>query len=67
MKKYTLLSNFIFAYKPIWQNKRIFILDSLLEIVLSVVVPLFGLSLSALVLSLLGNKVILLTLVITIL
>lgn len=57
MKKYTLLSNFIFAYKPIWQNKRIFIWDSLLEIVLSVVVPLFGLSLSALVIRLLGNKV----------
>lgn len=67
MKKYTLLSNFIFAYKPVWQHKRIFIWDSLLEIVLSVIVPLFGLSLSALVIRLLGNKVSLLTLVITIL
>lgn len=66
MEKYSVLTNFIFAYRPVWQKKRIFIWDMLLEIIFSVVVPLAGLLLNALVVRLLGDKVSLIVLVVAI-
>lgn len=67
MKKYSVLSNFRFAYGPVWREKRIFIWDTLFEIFFSVAVPLFGTGLSALVVWLLGNEISVLSLIVTIL
>lgn len=55
MKKYSFLSNLRFAYGPVWKEKRIFIRDMILEILFSVLVPLGGSVLSAMVIQLLGN------------
>ena len=56
MKKYTLWSNLKFAYSPVWREKRSYALDTILEMILSVIVPLIASALSALVIYLLGNE-----------
>ena len=56
MKKYTFWSNFKFAYGPVWKEKKNYIRDMIGEIILSVVVPIMGSGLSALVIMLLGNE-----------
>lgn len=54
-KKYTLWSNFRFVFTPVWKEKRSYIRDMITGIILSVIVPVIGSMLSALVVGLLGE------------
>lgn len=56
MKKYSYWSNLKFAYSPVWQEKRSYIWEMLLEILFAVVIPLMGSAMSAWVIALLGNQ-----------
>lgn len=55
-KKYTLWSNFRFVFTPVWKEKRSYIRDMITGIILSVIVPVIGSMLSALVVGLLGES-----------
>lgn len=55
-KKYTLWSNFRFVFTPVWKEKRSYIRDLITGIILSVIVPVIGSMLSALVVGLLGES-----------
>ena len=55
-KKYTLWSNFKFVFTPVWKEKRTYIRDMITGIILSVIVPVIGSMLSALVVGLLGKN-----------
>lgn len=56
MGKYSFWSNFKFAYGTVFREKRVYIWDTILEILLSVLLPLAGTALSALVIRLLGDE-----------
>lgn len=56
IKKYTLWSNFKFVFAPVWKEKRSYIRDMITGIILSVIVPVIGSMLSALVVGLLGES-----------
>lgn len=56
MGNYSFWSNFKFAYGTVFREKRVYIWDTLLEILLSVLLPLAGTALSALVIRLLGDE-----------
>lgn len=55
-KKYTLWSNFRFVFTHVWKEKRSYIRDMITGIILSVIVPVIGSMLSALVVGLLGES-----------
>ena len=55
-KKYTLWSNLRFVFTPVWKEKRSYIRDMITGIILSVIVPVIGSMLSALVVGLLGES-----------
>ena len=56
IKKYPLRSNFKFVFAPVWKEKRTYIRDMIIGIILSVIVPVTGSMLSALVVGLLGEN-----------
>ncbi len=56
IKKYPLRSNFKFVFAPVWKEKRTYIRDMITGIILSVIVPVTGSMLSALVVGLLGEN-----------
>lgn len=66
MREHSFWSNFRFAYEPVWKEKRTFIWDMLLEIAFSVIVPLAGSALSALIIRLLGNETKAITIIVSI-
>lgn len=57
MNKYNLKSNFNYVFTFIWKKRKLFIFEILLEMILSVLVPLMGVALSALIVKMLSDKI----------